>query len=106
MSGSTCPLEIVQETIKKLNVKEIVVGYGLTETAPVITISSVHDSLENRTQTIGKPMGHLEVKVVDKDGQIIPYNETGELLIRGYSTMIGLLNQISLNIIIIFYCDN
>jgi fatty-acyl-CoA synthase len=90
MTGTTCPLEIVQETIKKLNVSEIVVGYGLTETAPVITISSVHDSLENRTQTIGKPMGHLEVKVVDKDGHIVPLNETGELLVRGYNTMIGL----------------
>ena len=89
MTGSTCPLEIVQETVKKLNVTEIVVGYGLTETAPVITISSVHDSLENRTQTIGRPMGHLEVKVVDKDGHIIPHDETGELLVRGYSTMIG-----------------
>ncbi len=65
------------------------VAYGLTETSPVITLGTINDSLERRTQTIGKVMEHLEVKLVDKEGIIVPIGEPGELLVRGYSTMIG-----------------
>lgn len=55
----------------------------------MITVCSKNDTLENRTQTIGKVMEHLEVKVVDQEGRIVGVNEPGELLVRGYSTMIG-----------------
>lgn len=61
----------------------------MTETSPVITSSTRHDSLEKRTQTIGRALDHLELKVVDASGQIVSVNEPGELLVRGYNTMIG-----------------
>ena len=67
--------------------------YGLTETSPVITLSTIHDTLENRTQTIGRVLEHLEVKVVDKNGHIVPVNTPGELWVRGYNTMIGYFND-------------
>lgn len=57
--------------------------------AKVITANSKHDSLENRTQTIGKAMDHVEIKVVDQEGRMVNLNETGELLVRGYNTMLG-----------------
>lgn len=65
------------------------VGYGLTETSPVITLGSRHESIEKRTTTIGRPLDHIEVKVVDQEGKIVPVNEPGELLVRGYNTLIG-----------------
>lgn len=68
-------------------------AYGLTEASPVITSSGKHDTLENRTQTIGHVLDHLEVKIVDGEGRIVPVNEPGELLVRGYSTMIGYWDQ-------------
>jgi long-subunit acyl-CoA synthetase (AMP-forming) len=63
--------------------------YGLTETSPVITASTIEDSLENRTQTCGRILKHLEAKIVDKNDKITKINEPGELYIRGYNVMIG-----------------
>jgi fatty-acyl-CoA synthase len=89
MSGSTCPIEVVQKVVEKLNAKNIVVIYGLTEASPVITRNSINDSLEKRTQTIGTAIDHVEIKLVDKNGNIVKTNEIGELYARGYNTMIG-----------------
>ncbi|RMZ93200.1 acyl- synthetase family member mitochondrial-like [Brachionus plicatilis] len=89
MAGSVCPLDVVDNCIKKLNTKNICVIYGMTETSPAITVSSIKDSLKHRTQSIGRTKEHLEVKIVDSEGKIVPVNEPGELLVRGYNTMIG-----------------
>ena len=75
--------------MKVLGAKSALVGYGMTETSPLITINSVHDTLENKTHTIGKGVDHTEIKVVDLNGKTLPLNQPGELLIRGYNTMIG-----------------
>ena len=61
----------------------------MTETSPVITLNTVHDTLENRTQSIGRALDHVEIKVVDNQGKIVPIDEPGELLVRGHNTMIG-----------------
>lgn len=89
MAGSVCPKEVVDNCIKKLNAKNICVIYGMTETSPAITVSGIRDSLKHRTQSIGRTKQHLEVKIVDSEGKIVPVNEPGELLVRGYNTMIG-----------------
>jgi fatty-acyl-CoA synthase len=89
MSGSTCPIEIVKDCISKLNTKNIVVVYGMTEASPLITMNTKHDTLENRTQTVGKIIEHVEVKIVDAENRIVPVNQPGELLVRGYNTMLG-----------------
>ena len=61
----------------------------MTETSPAITLNNVHDTLEHRTQTIGKALDYVEVKVVDANGKLVPVGEPGELLVRGHNTMIG-----------------
>ena len=61
----------------------------MTESSPLITMNSPHDSLKNRTETIGKCLEQTEIKVVDHQGKIVSINEIGELLIRGYNTMLG-----------------
>ncbi len=89
MAGSTCPRELVNDCVTKLNAKNVVVVYGLTETSPVITMGTIKDPLELRTETIGRAVEHTEIKVVDPEGNVVPINEPGELLVRGYQNMIG-----------------
>ena len=89
LGGSMSPLELLKNCMKVLGAKSALVGYGMTETSPLITINSVHDTLENKTHTIGKAVDHTEIKVVDLNGKTVPLNQPGELLIRGYNTMIG-----------------
>ena len=61
----------------------------MTEASPLITVNYPSDSFEKRTQTIGKTLEHTELKVVDTKGRIVKLNEPGELLVRGYNTMLG-----------------
>jgi fatty-acyl-CoA synthase len=93
MAGSTCPQEVVIEASNKLNISNIVVVYGMTETSPVVSMSSINDSSELRTATIGKPLEHLECKVVDENYRVVQYNQPGQLLVRGYSTLIEYWND-------------
>ena len=68
-------------------------GYGMTESSPLITVNLPEDSLEKRTKTIGKGLEQTEIKIVDNKGRIVKVNETGELLVRGYNTMLGYWND-------------
>jgi fatty-acyl-CoA synthase len=61
----------------------------MTETSPVSFQSSTDDPLDLRVATVGRVQPHLEVKVVDAEGRIVPRGEPGELCTRGYSVMLG-----------------
>jgi fatty-acyl-CoA synthase len=61
----------------------------MTESSPLITLNSIDDTFENRTETIGKAIEHIEIKVVDTNGRAVPIGQPGELLVRGFNTMIG-----------------
>jgi fatty-acyl-CoA synthase len=89
MAGSPCPSEVMSRVIGTMHMKEITIAYGMTETSPVSFQSSVDDPVELRVSTIGRVHPHLEVKIVDSDGRIVPRGVKGELLTRGYSVMLG-----------------
>ena len=89
MAGSPCPIEVMKRCIAKMNLSEITIAYGMTETSPVSFQSSTDDPLERRVSTVGRIQPHLEVKVVDSNGRIVPAGTPGELLTRGYSVMLG-----------------
>ncbi len=89
MAGSPCPIEVMTRVINQMHMKEITIAYGMTETSPVSFQSSVDDPLDLRVSTIGRIHPHLEVKIVDTDGRIVPRGVKGELLTRGYSVMLG-----------------
>ena len=89
MAGSPCPAEVMSRVIERMHMKEITIAYGMTETSPVSFQSSVDDPVELRVKTIGRVHPHLEVKIVDGAGRIVPRGEKGELLTRGYSVMLG-----------------
>jgi fatty-acyl-CoA synthase len=89
MAGSPCPSEVMNRVINTMHMKEITIAYGMTETSPVSFQSSVDDPVALRVSTIGRVHPHLEVKIVDGNGRIVPRREKGELLTRGYSVMLG-----------------
>jgi len=89
MAGSPCPVETMKRVVSQMHLAEITIAYGMTETSPVSFQSSTTDPLDKRTTTVGRIQPHLEVKVVDPLGNIVPVGETGELCTRGYSVMNG-----------------
>jgi fatty-acyl-CoA synthase len=94
MAGSPCPVEVMKRVISEMNMAEVTIAYGMTETSPVSTQTRADDSLDRRTATVGRVHPHVEVKVVDPaTGLIVPRGQTGELCTRGYSVMRGYWEQ-------------
>ena len=90
MAGSPCPAEVMKRVVAEMNMSEVAICYGMTETSPVSTMTRVDDDLARRTQTVGRVMPHTEVKVVDPfTGRTVPRGEPGELCTRGTSVMLG-----------------
>ena len=89
MAGSPCPREIMQRVIDRMHMSDITICYGMTETSPVSVQSYIDDSIDKRVSTVGHVHPHLEVKIVDLEGEIVPQGVLGELCVRGYSVMAG-----------------
>lgn len=89
MAGSPCPMEVMTRVIELMHMEEITIAYGMTETSPVSFQTSIEDPREMRVSSIGRVHPHLEVKIIDGEGRIVPRGEKGELLSRGYSVMQG-----------------
>jgi fatty-acyl-CoA synthase len=89
MAGSPCPIETMKRVVSQMHMGEVTIAYGMTETSPVSFQSDTSDPLERRVTTVGRVQPHLEVKLVDGDGHIVPVGQTGELCTRGYSVMQG-----------------
>ena len=89
MAGSPCPIEVMRQAISRMHLDEITIAYGMTETSPVSFQTGVSDPLERRVSTVGRIHPHLEVKIVDQAGRLVPRGTPGELLTRGYSVMRG-----------------
>jgi fatty-acyl-CoA synthase len=89
MAGAPCPIEVMKRVGSEMNMREVTIAYGMTETSPVSFQSAVDDPLERRVSTVGRIHPHVEVKVVDLDGRIVKRGERGELCTRGYSVMLG-----------------
>ena len=93
MAGSPCPIEVMKRAVERMHLGEITIAYGMTETSPVSFQSSTDDPVERRVSTVGRVHPHLEVKIVDAAGRIVPRGAPGELLVRGYSVMLGYWND-------------
>ena len=89
MAGSPCPVEVMKRVQAQMNMHQVTIAYGMTETSPVSTQSAVDDPLERRVSTVGRVQPHLEVQIVDTDNRPVPCGTTGELCTRGYSVMKG-----------------
>jgi fatty-acyl-CoA synthase len=90
MAGSPCPVKVMQDVADKMNMREIVIVYGQTESSPACTMSRSTDSLEVRVNTVGSPIYGVECKIVDPEtGVELPDETDGEFVARGYNIMRG-----------------
>jgi fatty-acyl-CoA synthase len=89
MAGAPCPMETMRQVIQRMHMREVTIGYGMTETSPISFQSRTDEPIERRVATVGRVHPHVEVKIVDGDGHPLPAGSSGELCTRGYSVMRG-----------------
>lgn len=90
MAGATCPPALMMRVMAELNCREILIGYGQTEAAPLSHLTEIDDSLERRTETVGRNLPYQEVKVINiETGATVPLGQPGEICFRGYNLMQG-----------------
>ena len=94
MAGSVCPVEVMKRCINEMNMSEVAIAYGMTETSPASCQTLIDDDLERRTATVGRAQPHVEIKVVDPDtGETVERGQPGEFCARGYIVMLGYWND-------------
>ena len=94
MAGSPCPIKVMQDVVDKMNMKDITIVFGQTESSPGCTQSRVGDPLEVRVSTVGRPLPGVECKIVDPEtNKELPDNTPGEFVARGYNIMKGYYNM-------------
>ena len=90
MAGSPCPIEVMKRVQRDMNMAEVTIAYGMTETSPVSCQSQTDTPLDKRVSTVGLVQPHLEVKIINPEtGETVPRGTTGELCTKGYSVMQG-----------------
>src|SRR5579872_5717872 len=89
MAGSPCPIEVMKRCVSEMHMGEVTIAYGMTETSPVSTQTALDDPLERRVSTVGRAHPHVEIKIIDAEGRIVPRGTPGEFCTRGYSVMLG-----------------
>ena len=77
MAGSPCPIEVMKKVQSQMNMSEVTIAYGMTETSPVSTQCATDDPVERRVSTVGQVLPHIEIKIVDTEGKAVPRGETG-----------------------------
>jgi fatty-acyl-CoA synthase len=89
MAGAPCPVEVMRAVMRDMNMAEVTIAYGMTETSPVSFQTRISDPVDVRVSTVGRIMPHLEVKIVDDSDHVVPLGQAGQLCTRGYSVMLG-----------------
>jgi len=94
MAGAVCPVEVMKRCVNEMNMTEVAIAYGMTETSPVSCQTLIDDDLERRTSSIGRAHPHVEIKIIDPaTGDIVERGQPGEFCTRGYSVMLGYWND-------------
>ena len=94
MAGAPCPSALMKRVIEDMHCTEILIGYGETEASPLTHLTTRDDTMERRTETVGKNLPHQEVKVIDTEtGATQPLGVIGEICFRGYHIMRGYYGQ-------------
>ena len=94
MAGSPCPVEVMKKVQADMHMQQVEICYGMTETSPVSTQTSIGTPLEKQVGTVGTVQDHLEIKIIDPEtAALLPRGVPGELCTRGYSVMLGYWNN-------------
>ncbi len=89
MAGAPCPIDTMRAVIDRMHMREVTIGYGMTETSPLSFQSRTDDPIDRRVSTVGRILPHVEVKIIDANGKVARLGEAGELCTRGYGVMRG-----------------
>ncbi|MGB5164426.1 MAG: AMP-binding protein [Woeseiaceae bacterium] len=93
MAGATCPVELMRRVIGDMHMKDVLIAYGQTECSPVNHMTLPDDTLEQRTETVGRAVPHIEIKIIDEQNRVLPVGEQGEICARGVYVMTGYWND-------------
>ena len=91
VAGSSVPESLMRVLYDRLGLGDLVICYGMTETSPVSCMTRPSDPLSARTSSVGTPMPHTAVKIVDPLDRrtVLPLGARGELAAAGYLVMKG-----------------
>ena len=89
MAGAPCPVAVMRRVVDDMHMREVTICYGMTETSPVSFQSNTDDPLDKRVASVGRIHPHVQVKIIDEQGTVVPRGRAGELCTRGYSVMQG-----------------
>lgn len=94
MAGAPCPVQLMKRVASEMHVEDVVILYGLTESAPLMTCTTVDDTMETRATTVGRVIPGVELKIVDTEtGEVVPRGTQGEICCRGHNVMLGYWNN-------------
>jgi len=94
MAGSICPVDLMKKVQQVMEMEDLQIAYGMTETSPVSTQTNTDTPFDKRVSTVGKVHPHQEIKIIDPvTGLVVPRGKKGELCTRGYSVMLGYWND-------------
>lgn len=83
-AGSPIPIDLMKRLIREMGLDELTVAYGMTETSPVSFQTTHKDPLEKRVETVGTVQPHVQAKIVDPEGKVVPVGVPGEICVAGY----------------------
>ncbi|EOD54824.1 AMP-binding protein [Aeromonas molluscorum] len=89
MAGAICPEPLMLRVQTLMHMTEVTIAYGQTECSPINHMTAVDCPLDKRVTTVGRAIGHTEIKLVDPSGEMVARGEKGEICCRGYSVMSG-----------------
>jgi acyl-CoA synthetase (AMP-forming)/AMP-acid ligase II len=92
-AGAPVPTSMVKRLKDEMGIQRVIIAYGMTETSPVTFATTVHDSYERRLTTVGKTFPHTKAKIVDLEGNVVPYGVPGEICTSGYALQRGYLKN-------------
>ena len=94
IAGAPCPMELMKQLIEKMNLREITIGYGFTESSPLLTQTRYDDPIDIKVGTVGKAHQHVQVKIINPETQKeVPQDTSGEVCAFGYNAMKGYYNM-------------
>ena len=91
--AATIPVEMVIQMRQRLGFEVVITAFGMTETTGIATACRAEDDAETIATTSGRAIPGVEVRIVDDEGHELPSGEAGEIVVRGYTNMLGYLGD-------------
>jgi fatty-acyl-CoA synthase len=88
IAAAPAPAEIIRRIRQEMGMN-IISAYGLTETSPCLTMTRFEDDDRTRSETVGRALPGVEIKIINEDGEKAPVGEVGELVCRSSGVMKG-----------------